>query len=318
MRIRILNCEPKGYSREALSILRGVAEVDEIACDRGQLIERIGVYDGLIVRLGHRVDGEVMAAAPKLKFVATATTGLNHIDLVEAARRKIEVISLRGERAFLDTIHATAEHTWALLLALIRRLPGAVRSVHAGAWDRDHFIGSELHGKTLGIVGYGRLGSKVAGYGLVFGMKVLAHDPHAKAFEHGVTAVTLERLARESDVVSLHVPYCTDTTKMVGRSFFGMMKRGSLLINTARGEVVDEAALLAALNEGTLGGAALDVLCGENSGDPDWMVKDALIEYAGMSSNLVITPHIGGATRKSMGATEEFLAHKIASYLGAG
>ena len=311
MRIRVLNSEPAGYSCEALRVLREFADVDAIACDRQQLIERIGSYDGLIVRLGHRVDSEVMAAAPRLKFIATATTGLNHIDLREAARRKIDVISLRGERAFLDTIHATAEHTWALLLALIRRLPHAVRSVHDGAWDRDLFIGSELHGKTLGIVGCGRLGSKAAGYGLAFGMRVLAHDPHLKDWREGIASVSLERLAHESDVISLHVPSNDETAGMIGASFLANMKPGAVLINTARGEVVDEAALLSALKDGKIGGAALDVLCAENAGTPGWVCSDNLVKYSQRHQNLIITPHIGGATPESMEKTEIYIAQKV-------
>jgi len=318
MRIRILNCEPKGYSREALKVLQQFADVDEIACDRRELIARIGAYDGLIVRLGHAVNREVMEVAPRLKFIATATTGLNHIDLVEAERRNIAVISLKGEREFLDTIYATAEHAWALLLALLRRLPASTQSVLSGQWNRNVFKGQELHGKTLGILGYGRLGSTLARYGLAFGMKVLAHDPYVNEFEEGVTAVSLETLAKESEVVSLHVPCCEETIGMIGRSVFALMKRGSLLINTARGEVLDESALLAALREGHLGGAALDVLCGENSDDPAWIRNDTLIQYAREHQNLIITPHIGGATQESMSATEEFMAQKIMSHLGAG
>ena len=173
---RILNAEPDGYSYAATEVLRSFADVVEQPVDRAGLRAALPGFDALIVRLGFRVDHELLAAGTRLRVVATATTGLDHVDLAEASARGVEVISLRGEREFLDGIHATAEHTWALLLALLRRVPWAMASVVDGHWERDEFRGRELFGKRLGIVGLGRVGRQVAQFGRVFGMSVAAYD----------------------------------------------------------------------------------------------------------------------------------------------
>lgn len=307
----ILNVEPNEYCEEARRILQECAVVTEALLSRAELLARISEYDGLILRLGHRIDREVFAAASRLKFVATNTTGLNHIDVEEAQRRGIEVISLRGERAFLNTVTATAEHTWGLLLALIRHIPDAYQHVRARGWERDCFKGIELSGRTLGVIGYGRLGSKVAQYGIAFGMRVLANDITMFPPQPGLEFVTLDDALRQSDIVSLHVPCAPSTFDLIGQRELALMKPGAYFVNTSRGEILNEDALLNALDSNHLAGAALDVLRGENIGDPDWMRHDRLIEYARTHSNLLITPHIGGATADSMAKTERFIAQKI-------
>ncbi len=309
--ISILNVEPEAYSEDARRILQECAVVTEMPLSREALIARISEYDGLIVRLGHLIDIEVIAAAHRLKFIATATTGLNHIDVEEAQRRGIEVISLRGERAFLDTVTATAEHTWGLLLALIRHIPDAQRHVQAGGWERNRFKGIELSGRTLGVIGYGRLGSKVAQYGLTFGMRVLANDIETFPPQPGIEFVSLDEALRQADVVSLHVPCVPATFDLIGRRELTIMKPDAYLLNTSRGEVLNEDALLDVLNSGHLAGAALDVLRGENIAQSEWTQHDRLIAYAHSHSNLLITPHIGGATSDSMAKTERFIAQKI-------
>ena len=309
--ISILNVEPEAYSEEARRILQECAVVTEAPLSREELIARISEYDGLILRLGHRIDREVFAAAPRLKFVATNTTGLNHIDVEEAQRRGIEVISLRGERTFLDTVTATAEHAWGLLLALIRHIPDAHCHAQAGGWERNLFKGIELSGRTLGVIGYGRLGSKVAQYGLTFGMRVMANDIETFPPQPGIEFASLDETLKQADVISLHVPCAPATLDLIGQRELALMKPGAYLVNTSRGEVLNEDALLDALNSGHLAGAALDVLREENTGNPDWMRHDRLVEYARSHSNLLITPHIGGATADSMAKTECFIAQKI-------
>ena len=164
---RILNAEALGYCDEARVILRELGEVAEGNLDREELLARLPGYDVLIVRLAHQVDREVIDTGRHLKVIVSATTGLDHIDTSYAASKGIAVLSLRGEAAFLDSIWATAEHTWALLLAVLRRIPQAFASARAGHWDRDLFRGNELAGKRLGIVGLGRVGRKVARYLLI-------------------------------------------------------------------------------------------------------------------------------------------------------
>ena len=175
-RPRILNAEPDRYSVRARAALEEVGDVTEEALDREGLLKALPAHDALIVRLGHRVDTALLDAAPRLKVVATATTGLDHIDLKACKERGVEVLSLRGENEFLRSVVATAEHTWALLLALIRRIPAASAAVARGEWDRDAFRGRELEGKRLGILGLGRIGERVARYGQAFGMEVRGYD----------------------------------------------------------------------------------------------------------------------------------------------
>jgi D-3-phosphoglycerate dehydrogenase / 2-oxoglutarate reductase len=311
--IRILNLESEGYSPKARAKLERIGQVDDGPLDRVRLLERIGGYDVLIVRLGHRINAEVMDAAHRLKIIVTATTGLNHIDMDEVRQRGITVLSLQSERTFLDAVFATAEHTWALLLALIRKLPQAHQHVLSGGWERDLFKGMELHGRTLGIIGLGRLGTKVAGYGVAFGMRVLGYDVNRLlSVPSGIEPVTLETLLAQSDVVSLHVNYTPENHAIISSKELAQMKSGALLINTSRGEIVDENALLYALVSGHLSGAALDVLCGENLG---WNISAGLIEYARHHNNLCLTPHIGGCTYDSMEKTEVFMAQKLSKHL---
>ena len=161
-RPRILNAEPDRYSPRARAALEEVGDVTEQQLDRDGLARALPGYDALIVRRGHRIDAALMDAAPRLRAIATATTGLDHVDLKAARDRGVEVLSLRGESEFLRSTAATAEHTWALLLALTRRVPAAVAAVRRGEWDRDAFRGRELEGKRLGVIGLGRIGERVA------------------------------------------------------------------------------------------------------------------------------------------------------------
>ena len=206
-RPRILNAEPNGYSSRARAELEEVADVTEEVLDREALMRALPVYDALIVRLGHLVDAPLLEAGPQLRVVATATTGLDHIDLEAAKERGVEVLSLRGESDFLRGVVATAEHTWALLLALLRRIPIASAAAEKGEWDRDVFRGRELDGKRLGIVGLGRIGERVARYGHAFGMEVCGYDRHREVWPSDLTRMpTLEALLESSDVLTIHVP----------------------------------------------------------------------------------------------------------------
>lgn len=315
--VRVLNAEPLGYAVEARRILEPIGEIVEAAVGREELLRMLPAFDVLIVRLGHRVDREMLDAGPRLRAIATATTGLDHVDVHEARARGIQVISLRGEEEFLQGIPATAEHTWALLLALVRRVPAAARSVLAGEWDRDAFPGRELAGKRLGIVGLGRVGSMVARYGLAFGMEVAAWDPREDRRAHDVErASDLASLLRRSDVLTLHATLGPETARMIGPEEFHLLPRGAVLVNTARGALVDENTLVEALAEGRLAGAAVDVLEGER--EPDRRRRSPLVEWARSHDNVIVTPHVGGATEESMGKTEVFIARQLASFLASG
>jgi D-3-phosphoglycerate dehydrogenase len=264
--------------------------------------------------LGFQVDREILDAGSNLKAIVSATTGLDHIDLAYAEQRGIEVLSLRGESEFLRSVPATAEHTWALLLALMRRLPWAFHSVLHGEWNRDAFRGHDLCSRRLGIVGLGRIGQKVARYGHAFEMQVRAYDPGLIAAIPGVLmCATLSDLLRQSDVLSLHVPLNPQTEKLIGAPELALLPSGAVIVNTARGAVLDETALLEALDSGKLAGAALDVLTHErvqHSG-----TSERLRAYARTHDRLLITPHVGGATAESMCCTELFMAEKLKRFL---
>jgi D-3-phosphoglycerate dehydrogenase len=314
MKPRILNLEPEGYSPRAWKILKSFSRVENGPLTHQELLDCISEYDAIVVRLGHKIDNQVLKKATRLKVIASATTGLNHIDCNYAKIKEIAILSLQGETQFLDSIPATAEHTWGLVLSLVRHIPASMQHVCNYGWDRDAFKGSELFGKTLGIIGYGRLGKKVARYGIAFGMQVLAYDNKQFDTEANVNLVPMRKLLSCSDIVSLHIPYNASTHAFIGRDEINTMKPGSLIVNTSRGEVIDEAALLKSLKEGHLVGAALDVMSGENSGNPLWMNTDPLITYAKKHGNLLITPHLGGCTCESMEKTEVFIVKKLKKY----
>ena len=313
--VKIVNVEPSLYSIDAKGLLEeensyleynGNFTIDELLIDA----------DVIITRLGYSINAEFIKKTPQLKVIVTATTGLDHIDLDLAKKKGIEVLSLKGETKFLSSITATAELTWGLLLSLIRRIPRASADVMKGNWNRDCFRGYELQNKTLGIIGYGRLGKIVAKYGDAFGMKVIAYDPHIS--NGSVPLVGLNQLMSESDVISLHVPYTESTNNLLGEKEFALTKKGTLLINTSRGSIINESELLKMLNGGHIGGAALDVLSGEElfrEGADDWPASDQLVKYAKSNDNLIIVPHIGGLTYDSAYATEMFMAKKLISFL---
>ena len=313
-KIKILVAESSGFSSEAASLLREYGDVILADLDRAGLLSEIKEAEVLWVRLRHRIDVEVMAAGRRLKMIVTPTTGLNHIDLAEAERRCIKVLSLQGETEFLNDIRATAEHTIGLMLALLRRVPAAVSHVRQGNWDRDQFKGRELFGKTIGIVGYGRLGRIVAKYLRAFDVRILVTDPHIdqKSISSGIVAASLDDLLQNSDIVTLHVGLSDRTRGFFGKEQFSKMKPGAWFINTARGELIDETALLEALRSGRLGGAALDVLCEEQQ---IVVENHPLIAYARQHDNLLITPHIGGGTVESVEKTEMFMAKKLCAVL---
>ena len=272
---------------------------------------------GIIVRLGTVLNRSFLSKFISLRFVATITTGTDHIDEAFCAENSIKLISLKGQTEFLKTIRATPEHTWGLLLALVRRIPWAHRKVCEGVFDRKSFFGYELFGKTIGIIGFGRVGKIIAGYARSFGMSVSAHDIN-ESYHDGCPDkfLSLDELLRSSDIVSVNLSL-DDTTKRYLRSeHFEIMKKQAVLINTSRGEIIDESDLLLALKEKRIAGAAIDVLTDENS-DNGISACHPLIEYAKYNQNLLITPHISGSTVESMEKTAHFIALKIKEFEAA-
>lgn len=253
------------------------------------LAEAIGSYDALIVRSGTKVDAAAIDAGANLKVIGRAGIGLDNVDVEAATRRGVMVVN-----APQSNILSAAEHTIALMLALARNVPQADASLRAGAWERERFQGVEVHGKTLGIVGLGRVGSMVAQRALAFGMRLIAFDPYVskeRARELGIELMPdIGALLVQADFVTIHLPRTSETEALIGERELALMKEGARLVNTARGGIVDEAALAAALESGRLAGAALDVF--ETEPPPS---DHALFGLP----NAIVTPHLGAATREA-------------------
>ncbi len=265
---------------------------------------RLADADGLIVRSETKVTAEAMAVATQLRVIGRAGVGVDNIDVPAATQRGIVVLnSPEG-----NTV-AACEHTWALLLALARRVPKAVASLSAGEWRRSEFMGVELYGKTLGIVGLGKIGREVAKRARAFEMKVIAYDPFLtlqQAEKIGVELVDLDPLLQRADFVTLHLPLTKDTQNLIAADRLAKMKPSAYLVNAARGGLIHEADLIAALKEGRLAGAALDVFPKEPL-SPDSPLLDC--------PRLMLTPHLGASTLEAQVGVAVDVAEQIRDVL---
>jgi D-3-phosphoglycerate dehydrogenase len=297
------------FAEDGLAVLREAGiDVDSlVGRPRADLVAALAAADGLIVRSETRVDRELLAAGPRLSVVARAGAGVDAIDVDAATDAGILVLNTPGA----NTLAAT-EQTFALMLSLARRTPSAVQQLREGVWDRKRLIGTELHGKTLGIVGLGRIGGNVATRAKAFGMTILAHDPYvteARADACGARLVELDTLLRESDVVTLHVPLTPQTLAMIDAAKLRLMRPHAHLINCARGGVIAERDLLDALDAGVLAGAAIDVVA-EEPPPPDG-TGAALHRHP----KVYATPHLGGSTHEALARIATELAHDVARVL---
>lgn len=303
--------EADDFSEKALSVYKSLGPVYLYPKLQGAAKERIkAAAHILVIALKYQIDKTWIDSMPDLKLIVSPTTGLNHIDMDYCRKRAIKVISLRGRRKFLKNIPSTAEAAMALLLALTRNIPWAFEDVKRGHWNRVLWRGRQLLGKTLGILGFGRLGKITARYAKTFGMKVIAHDPYVseKIMEKaGVHGVNMDELFKQSDVVSLHVMLTPETHNLVKEKHLKLMKPTAYFVNTARSELLERDLLYKALRNGWIAGAATDVLWDERS-DGSHLRKDALWNYAQKNKNLIIVPHIGGATYEAMEITQNFVA----------
>ena len=311
VKTKVLCLAEIAHCPHVLDSLREIAEVCVRPARQDILLAEIVDCDAYFAGLRVRVNREVLDKANKLRAIATPSTGLDHIDLEAAAEHNVTVLHLKNDREFLDGVTATAELAWGLLLACVRKVPSSFAAACRGEWARDKFRGRQLSGKTFGILGYGRLGAMVAEYAKVFRMRVLAHDVCEQEAE-GVTFVDKETLFRESDIVSIHVHLTKETTGLIGQREFEWMKNEAIIINTSRGAIIDEKALLNALESGGIGGAGVDVIHGEWSEN---LVDHPLIQYAHNHDNLIITPHVGGVTHESQAMAFRHTAEKLSTFL---
>ncbi len=263
--------------------------------------------DGLLISGADRIDGALLEAAPRLKVVCNVAVGYNNIDLAACTARGVLATNTPG---VLD--ETTADLTWALLLAAARRLPEAERFLRAGdwqGWKGDAFMGQDVHHATLGIIGLGRIGQAVARRARGFSMRVLYHNrhrfPREVEMKLGAKYVTFARLLRESDFISLHLPYAPELHHLIGAQEIAQMKPGAVLVNAARGGLVDDAALLAALRSRRIAAAGLDVFENEPAINPGLLELD----------NVALAPHIGSATRATRLAMFQLALKNLAAAL---
>jgi D-3-phosphoglycerate dehydrogenase len=272
----------------------------------GKLVEHLETADALIVRSAVQADAELLQHAKKLRVIGRAGVGVDNIDLEAATRKGIAVMNTPGANAV-----AVAEQTLGMMLAMARQLCRADALMHAGKWEKKSLQGTELRAKVLGIVGLGRVGMEVARRARAFGMDLVAHDPFVSltvAKEQGIRMASLEDLYSTSDYITLHVGLTPQTTGMINQATIATMKPGVRLVNCARGELINEADLVAALKQGHVAAAALDVFTVEPP------VNSPFFEL----ENVVLTPHTGGSTREAQDAVGVQIAQQIREYLKHG
>jgi D-3-phosphoglycerate dehydrogenase len=306
-RKRVIVAEP--FAEHGLAVLRaaGIEVESLVGRSRAELVAALAEADGLIVRSETRVDRALLAAGPRLTVVGRAGVGVDAIDIAAATEAGILVLNTPGA----NTLAAT-EQTFALMLSLARRTPLAVQQLREGIWDRKNLVGTELYGKTLGIVGMGRIGGNIATRAKAFGMTILAHDPYisaARADAFDVRMADLDTLLRESDIVTLHMPLTPQTVGLIDASKLRLLRAHAYLINCARGGVIVEDDLLRALDAGVLAGAALDVVAEEPP--PRDSVGAALHRHP----KVVPTPHLGGSTYEALARIATELAQDVARVL---
>ncbi len=299
---KILITDP--IAQEGIDFLARQAEVDvRLKPSPDELLQLIPGYEALIVRSETKVTRQVLEAGKRLLVVGRAGTGVDNIDLDAATERGVVVVN-----APLGNTVSAAEHTIALMFALARQLPEAYNSLRAGRWERQRFVGMELRGKTLGLIGIGQVGSEVARRARGLEMRVIAHDPYVapdRAQGIGVELVSLDELLAQADVISLHMRLTPQTRDYLGAEQFAKVKPGVRVINTARGELIDEIALIAAIDAGRVAGAAIDVFREEPPGESPLLTHPKII----------VTPHLGASTEEAQERAALDVAQEVLTVL---
>lgn len=305
--MKVLVADDVNEEKLAPLVAAGIDVVKKTKLSNEDLAAELSDADGVIVRSATHITAELMDAAPKLRVIGRAGVGVDNIDVAAATKRGIVVMNAPDG----NTI-TTAEHTIALLISMARNIPQAHAKLQSGVWDKKSFIGVELNGKTLGVIGLGRIGKHVAAIARGFGMSVLAFDPivspeHAK--ELGIETVSFDDVLKRSDFLTVHTPVTDETRGFIGNDAFARMKKGIRLVNCARGGLVDEAALLDAVNDGTVAAAALDVF------ETEPLPSDSpLLGHP----NIITTPHLGASTTEAQEGVALTVAEQMRDYLVSG
>jgi len=308
MKIKILCPEPNSFSQKGMDYVSGFAQLTAKTISQGEFEKIAPEFDVVLVRFNTMVGPNIFGKDSKIRAIISPTTGLDHIDMKSAKLNGIKVFHLRGEKRLLKGVSGTAELSIGLMLSVMRKIPQSFSAVKSGMWQPGPFRGNEVAGKTLGVIGCGRLGSKVCRTAVALGMKVIAFDPYIKRFPSGVEDIKTQLdLFKQSDIVSLHVPLSDETKHLISNLEISQMKKGVIIINTSRGAILKTGALLDGLNSEQVSAAALDVLEDEHLMKGD---LHPLVEYACKFDNLLITPHIGGATFESVEKTDLFILRK--------
>jgi D-3-phosphoglycerate dehydrogenase / 2-oxoglutarate reductase len=305
MQIKILCPEPDSFSQKGLDYARDFSLLTAKTMSQGEFEKNAPQFDAVLVRFNTKVGSNIFGKESNIKAVISPTTGLDHIDIKSAKLNGIKVFHLRGKKRFLKGVSGTAELSIGLMLSVMRKIPQSFSAVKNGIWETGPFRGNEVAGKTLGVIGCGRLGSKVSRTAVALGMKVIAYDPYISRFPAGVEANNTQLdLFNEADIISLHVPLSEETEHLISDGEISQMKDGVVIINTSRGAIIKTSALLDGLSSEHVSAAAIDVIEGERQMRG---TLHPLVEYARKHDNLLITPHIGGATFESVEKTDLFI-----------
>jgi D-3-phosphoglycerate dehydrogenase len=302
--MKILVAEP--LAPAALELLHAQAGWEIIVADPKTYQPHLADCEALLVRSAVKVNKQVLAAAPKLRVVGRAGVGVDNVDLLAATDAGVLVMNTPGGNAI-----SVAEHTLALMLSMARSVPQATTSTKAGKWEKKKFLGNELRGKTLAVVGLGSIGREVIKRAKPFEMRIVGHDPYVSsqsAFNLGVELLPLPELYRQSDYITLHVALTPETDQMLNAAAFAQMKTGVRVVNCARGELIDESALQAAITSGKVAGAALDVFLQEPPGENPLFQLEPVIA----------TPHIAGSTEEAQEIVGIRIVEQVVEYLKSG
>lgn len=308
-KMKIAITESENFSCGAINLLSKIGEVIALDCEtQDTMIENCQEAEAIFVRLKFRIDKRVIDSLPKLKFILSATTGTDHIDVPYFLQKGGEIICLKGETKFLESIPSTAEHTWGLLLALFKKIPSSFDHVKQGSWNRNLFKGNNLKNKKIAILGMGRVGKQVARYAECFDMEVGYYDIVDKEVTYKKFNAATE-LFQWADIISIHIPLNEANKNYINRELLSYAKTGVVFINTSRGGIWDENAIAENLFINRIHGVAVDVLGDEF--DVAKITVNPLTALAKKGYNIIITPHISGATFESMAMTEDFIAQKF-------
>ena len=302
---------PRGCEEEIKKIKKKSKLV--ITNSRIQTIKEIKNSEFYLCSANIKVDKKFLKNADKLKYIFTPSTGTDHIDVKELKKKKIKLFHIAKEYSLIKTFTATSELSFGLLLSLLRKINIASEDAKNGKWSREKFSGNQLFGKTIGLIGYGRLGNISAKIAKGFGMKILVNDIK-KVNKKNIKQVSLNKLLKLSDFVFLHIHLTTKTNKLLNKSNMKYLKKSAIIVNTSRGKIIDEDYLLYQLKNKKIQGACLDVIDGEWLEEKK-LYNHKLIKFSRNNSNLLIVPHIGGSTEESIIGARKFMFNKILNYI---